>query len=232
MTMADDFARRAREIRKRLLNPPNAVEDIGIDLKRKPKPTPKPEPESVLEHRIAFCRVSIITDLISLEEPKPMKLLTIINFVAASFGITVPTIIGESRQKLAVTSRHVACYLGFKHTGMSMAAIGRRLDRDHTTIMHAIRKIKQRIADDTILALIVSEIESRLLSLPYDPKTHSPRPSVASEPQHDMEVWKPARIPKPQICSVDNSGRSAGESVSVSNDNREVQGQDHPEPAN
>lgn len=223
MTVAE-MRRIAKEIRNRLLNPPNAVEDIGIDLKRKPEPKPpKVLPElkanKVKEYQIAYCRVNIITSIPSEKELKPLKLMTIIHYVADSFGTTVHEIIGKSRTKCVVIPRHTVCYLAFKHSGMSLTAIGRRLERDHTTIINAIEVIEKRMDNSPVLASMVSEIEQRLLSLPYDPRTHYPRPSMASQPQRDMEVRQEAGLSQSQIRPVGESGGTHRQELPPSNDN-------------
>jgi hypothetical protein len=67
----------------------------------------------------------------------------------------------ESRRRLCklVLARHVAIHLGRLLTPLSMPSIGQMLGgRDHTTILHAIRKINARLETDKALASEIAEI--------------------------------------------------------------------------
>lgn len=62
----------------------------------------------------------------------------IIQDVIEKYGISVADILGSSRQPYLIKARHEACYLIAENTNMAIAAIGRLLNKDHTTIMNAI----------------------------------------------------------------------------------------------
>lgn len=70
--------------------------------------------------------------------------------VAEKLGIHVDLIVGPRRDKSITYARHVAMYLVRKKTNASYPEIGRAFgNRDHTTVMSAIRKI-ERLRMDTI----------------------------------------------------------------------------------
>ena len=48
--------------------------------------------------------------------------------------------------------RQIAMYLAKQLTSRSLPEIGRKFDRDHTTVMHAVRKVEELILEDASLA--------------------------------------------------------------------------------
>ena len=73
----------------------------------------------------------------------------IINRVCAIFSVTEEEIVGQSRRKNIVEARQVVAYLSRKVLDMSLSSVGLHLGgRDHTTIMHAQRKIESLIKKD------------------------------------------------------------------------------------
>ncbi len=69
----------------------------------------------------------------------------IIAEVAKEAGMTVAMLVGDRRSRPIVAARHLAYWRVARETGASLAAIGRAFgDRDHTTIIHGIRKHEQR----------------------------------------------------------------------------------------
>ena len=69
----------------------------------------------------------------------------IIAAVAVETGLTVAMLVGDRRSRPIVAARHLAYWRVARETGASLAAIGRAFgDRDHTTIIHGIRKHEQR----------------------------------------------------------------------------------------
>ena len=67
---------------------------------------------------------------------------------AAYFGVTVDDLCGSSRSRVLVTARQIAMYLCRELTDLSLPKIGQAFGgRDHTTVMHADRKIRQLMAE-------------------------------------------------------------------------------------
>lgn len=73
--------------------------------------------------------------------------------VARHFSITRHDLISQRRTADLVRPRQIAAYLAKELTPHSLPEIGRRFgNRDHTTILYAVRKIKRLLADDPELA--------------------------------------------------------------------------------
>jgi chromosomal replication initiator protein len=61
---------------------------------------------------------------------------------AAFFGLGAGDLMSKSRSRPLTTARHIAMYLLREQTGLSLIKIGEHFDRDHTTVMHGIKKIE------------------------------------------------------------------------------------------
>jgi hypothetical protein len=87
----------------------------------------------------------------------------IISAVAVAFDVSLVEIMSHRRPAQVVLARQVAMYLSRELTLLSLPAIGRRINgRDHTTILHGVRKIAARIVEDESLSAKVNEIRARL----------------------------------------------------------------------
>ena len=94
--------------------------------------------------------------------PEP-TVLAIQAAVADDFRVTLNDLIAHRREPMNVLARHVAMYLCHVLTRNSSVAIARRFDgRDHTTVLHAVRRIKRLIQTDADLAARIERIRARL----------------------------------------------------------------------
>jgi chromosomal replication initiator protein len=78
---------------------------------------------------------------------EPVSIELILDATCAHFGISRPELLSRSRIEAIVWPRHVAMYLAKELTERSLPAIGRAFGgRDHTTVIHACRRVASRIA--------------------------------------------------------------------------------------
>lgn len=83
--------------------------------------------------------------------------------VAAFFRISVAEMVSQHRARSVARPRQVAMYLAKKLTQKSLPDIGRRFgNRDHTTVIHAVRVIEALRLFDPQMAADVAELEGRL----------------------------------------------------------------------
>ncbi|NUP88384.1 MAG: chromosomal replication initiator protein DnaA [Candidatus Sumerlaeia bacterium] len=83
--------------------------------------------------------------------------------VCEYFNVTDAELIGESRIKKYAFPRHVAQYLCRTLTELSFPEIGQRFGgRDHTSVMHAVRKVEKALAVDSHVKNIVSYLVRRV----------------------------------------------------------------------
>lgn len=95
----------------------------------------------------------------------PVDPKTIIRATAKHLGLQVRNLTGASRRKLDVLARSVAMYLIRELTRESFQEIGRHFgDRDHTTVMHAYRKIQLAQQSDAAIRAATTQLQRRLAS--------------------------------------------------------------------
>jgi hypothetical protein len=83
--------------------------------------------------------------------------------VALEFRVRVKDILANRRQADIILPRHVAMYLAKMLTPRSLTEIGNRFGgRDHTTIMHAVKKIEAQCETDDELFAAVDRLRRRL----------------------------------------------------------------------
>ena len=82
-------------------------------------------------------------DIIGDRQPRPITPDLILQATSDMFGFTIEEIKGKSRQRPLVTARQIAMYVFRDSTDLSYPAIAREFGgRDHTTVIHAVEKIK------------------------------------------------------------------------------------------
>ena len=87
----------------------------------------------------------------------------IVSRVASSYGVKPKEILGASRLKGVMVPRQVAMYLAREVAKLPLATIGRYFNgRDHTTVMHATRKVAEGIKSDPQLQVAVRELKAGL----------------------------------------------------------------------
>jgi len=93
-----------------------------------------------------------IRDLIRAREPKRVRVEEILKLVSAHFNVTRADLLSSRRTASVVRPRQIAMYLSKTLTLRSLPEIGRRFGgRDHTTVLHAVRKVESLIDNDPAL---------------------------------------------------------------------------------
>jgi chromosomal replication initiator protein len=94
---------------------------------------------------------------------RELDVATIVKRVAAALGVTEADLLGASRLRRVLRSRQVAMYLARELTGLSLPRLGAAFGgRDHTTVLHACRKVEEEMASDAALAKQVSDLRNVL----------------------------------------------------------------------
>jgi chromosomal replication initiator protein len=94
-----------------------------------------------------------IRDLVRTHEPKRVKIEDIQKLVASHFNVSRADILSSRRTANVVRPRQIAMYLSKVLTLRSLPEIGRRFGgRDHTTVLHAVRKIEGLTTSDGSLS--------------------------------------------------------------------------------
>jgi chromosomal replication initiator protein len=105
----------------------------------------------------------IVRDLMRGTEPRRVRIDDILRTVSKHYGVNRGDLLSGRRNRSIVRPRQIGMYLAKLLTSRSLPEIGRRFgNRDHTTVLHAIRKIEQLMTDDTQLREEI-ELLKRLL---------------------------------------------------------------------
>ena len=91
-----------------------------------------------------------------------MTIHDIQTLVCCSFGISQLDLLSRRRGRVQARPRQVAMWLARHATPCSLPEIGRAFDRDHTTVMHAIRQVDERIAADLGFAYLVRTLRAAI----------------------------------------------------------------------
>ncbi|MEP6830024.1 MAG: helix-turn-helix domain-containing protein [Rhizomicrobium sp.] len=83
---------------------------------------------------------------------KQLVLGDIENAVAARFGLTRAQMQSLTRARAVARPRQIAMFLAREMTGHSLPRIGTHFARDHTTVLHAVRRIRRLAAADPVIA--------------------------------------------------------------------------------
>ena len=105
----------------------------------------------------------VLKDLIPDDSIPSISAATIMAQTAAYFSLSVDDLCGTSRSRVLVNARQIAMYLCRELTELSLPKIGQTFGgRDHTTVMHADRKIRELMAERRSIYNQVNELTSRI----------------------------------------------------------------------
>lgn len=94
------------------------------------------------------------------EDSNQPTLKQLLALTARYFNLTQAALTGPIRRTSLVEARNAFVHLARRHTPASFAEIGRALgNRDHTTIMHADRRLAERLAGDPALQQTIDELD-------------------------------------------------------------------------
>ncbi len=93
------------------------------------------------------------------EPARPPRLVEILRVTAARYDVPVSAVLSERRDHRVTLARHAAMYLARELTLKSFPEIGRAFGgRDHTTVLHGVRRIEAKLPFDSDLAADIAHI--------------------------------------------------------------------------
>jgi len=102
--------------------------------------------------------INCTSDLFSGSEPVSVTIGKILDKVSAKYGITADDLKGKKRNKEIVNPRHIAVFITRKLTELSLPAIAKIFDRDHTTIMASLKNIEDELKVNSLLEIEINEL--------------------------------------------------------------------------
>ncbi|MGO1569428.1 MAG: chromosomal replication initiator protein DnaA [Brachybacterium sp.] len=108
---------------------------------------------------------SVLKDLLSHDDGAQITASTIIAQTATYFALSVEEIVGTGRSRRLVSARQIGMYLCRELTDMPLIRIGDEFGgRDHTTVMHANKKISELMKERRAIFNQVTELTARIKS--------------------------------------------------------------------
>ncbi|MEP7191548.1 MAG: chromosomal replication initiator protein DnaA [Actinomycetota bacterium] len=105
----------------------------------------------------------VLKDIFPQDQGSQITSATIMAQTAVYFDLTMEDLCGASRSRVLVTARQIAMYLCRELTELSLPKIGQLFGgRDHTTVMHADRKIRQLMSERRAIYNQVTELTNRI----------------------------------------------------------------------
>ena len=160
---------RKKAATERMTAPPDVLEFIASKIQTNIR-----ELEGALIRVTAFASLNrqpvdltlteiVLKDLIPEGGEPEITAALIIAQTAAYFGLSIDDLCGSSRSRVLVTARQIAMYLCRELTDLSLPKIGQQFGgRDHTTVMHADKKIRQLLAERRSVYNQVTELTNRI----------------------------------------------------------------------
>jgi len=105
---------------------------------------------------------SIVTE-ITPPDKNNLSIDSIMTYVAKSFQLPIDQLRAKTRKREIVKARQVAMYLAKKLTNHSLITIGLHFGgRDHTTVIHALDNVAERLKEDPVFAQKIQGMEKHL----------------------------------------------------------------------
>ena len=90
-----------------------------------------------------------LADLVRAREARRVRIEDILRIVSRHYKVPRNELLSSRRSRDVVRPRQIAMYLAKSLTSRSLPEIGRRFGgRDHTTVLHSVRKVEQMMKDD------------------------------------------------------------------------------------
>jgi chromosomal replication initiator protein len=106
---------------------------------------------------------TVLKDIITLDEDNVVSPVEIMNTTADYFRLSVDELTGTSRAQAIATARQISMYLCREMTNLSLPKIGQLFGgRDHTTVMHACKKIAELMKERRSIYNQVTELTTRI----------------------------------------------------------------------
>ena len=166
-TMRKEAALRRERLERLHRAAPRQAQPVHAEAKQEPKPEiSEPQVETWEQRQLRRFPKPLwfaIESEIEPKEPRRPRVEEIQAVVARHYGITRHDMISARRTAPIVKPRMIATYLAKQLTLKSLPEIGRRFgNRDHSTVLHSVRKIGQLYQSDPVLKADIAAITATL----------------------------------------------------------------------
>lgn len=105
----------------------------------------------------------VVADIVGL--PKNLTTALIGEVISREFNVSYKDLQSRSRKKIITFPRQVAMYLGRKHTEESLGDIGRIFNRNHATVLHAVKVVSELCRRDTSVRRQIEILDRKMVEL-------------------------------------------------------------------
>lgn len=148
--------------------PASRAVEVDVETPRAPRgrPAKLPPLEAASNPPAATSAADFIAQLLSLRTADlKTTLRQVTQLVARHYQLSPADLRGQSRQQSLVQGRSLAMFIARSLTEASFADVGKFFgNRDHTTVLHACRKIQSQLEKDVTLKSLVDEISVACLA--------------------------------------------------------------------
>ena len=101
---------------------------------------------------------SVIKNIVNYNQPVPQLTEKIILEVSKNYNVSVSDLYSKKRDTIISNPRQIAMYIIRTVTGMTHQEIGKKFDRNYSTVIHSIQTVEDRIEEDSALKAQISDI--------------------------------------------------------------------------
>lgn len=101
---------------------------------------------------------SVIKNIVNYNQPVPQLTEKIILEVSKNYNVSVSDLYSKKRDIIISNPRQIAMYIIRNVTGMTHQEIGKKFDRNYSTVIHSINTVEERIEEDSALKAQISDI--------------------------------------------------------------------------
>lgn len=165
MSYTEEARRKAKEIRHRLMYPPNAFKPIDLTQKSNEASLQSPEDPVKSYPKDQIKAIVTICEQINPAIKQPLTFHNIMTAVSTFYGIRINDLKGDCREYKFTIARKMSIYFADALLKKrSVSSLAKELRKDHTTILTAKKRIKELISERPELLTDIHAIESILLA--------------------------------------------------------------------
>jgi chromosomal replication initiator protein len=86
----------------------------------------------------------------------------IIKSISKDFNLTEEEILSPGRRKELILPRHLSMYLMYKALGISLFQVGKKFNRDHSSVIYAVSKIEEKMKEDVSFQTLIGKVSDAI----------------------------------------------------------------------
>jgi chromosomal replication initiator protein len=133
-----------------------------------------------------------MTITIEADEQETYSVKSLVRAICENFGVEQDLLLGKRRVAFVMAGRHALYYLGYRNTAHTTTTLGDYLDRDHTTILHGLKKCESLMEQNSNYAFKVEQ--THLLALQYEIKRRDGLDKLKAEIQEMVERFQMEKL--------------------------------------